>query len=75
MQLQMKMQIVHKVFCNIDIFSKDALIGIPMELELLKQTQFSEDINCLRQNVYCQTAFPENVIPSSHALLQGCVVY
>jgi len=54
MQLQMKIQIVHKVFCNRHIFSKDALIEIPMEVEFLKQTHSIQRIStALGRNVFC----------------------
>lgn len=54
MQLQIKIQIVHKVFCNRHIFSKDALIEIPMEVEFLKQTHSIQRIStALGRNVFC----------------------
>lgn len=45
---------VSKVIYNRDIFSKDTLIGIPIELELLKQThRFQRILVAVGRNAFC----------------------
>lgn len=48
------MEVVSKVTDNGDIFSEDALIGIPIELDLLKQThRFQRILVALGRNAFC----------------------
>lgn len=48
------MQVISKVIYNRDIFRKDTLIGIPIKLELLKQTyRFQMILVALGRNAFC----------------------
>lgn len=61
---------VSKVIYNRVIHSKDTILGILIELEMLKQTI----LVALGRNAFCKTALPENAFPSSHVLFLRVVI-
>lgn len=66
---------VSKVIYNRVIHSKDTILGILIELEMLKQTHsFQTILVALGRNAFCKTALPENAFPSSHVLCLRVVI-